>query len=132
MDAAVVLPDHMHCIWTLPEVDIDYSVRWSIIKRTFTQCVRGTVRTAHPTISRLKRREGSVWQRRFWEHQIRDERDYQMHCDYIHYDPVKHGLAGAPNDWPHSSFKKFVSAGHYANDWGQGCDIVFEDGVGYE
>jgi len=132
IDAAVVLPDHMHCIWTLPDGDIDYSARWSIIKRTFTQGVRQAVRTAHPTVSRLKRREGAIWQRRFWEHQIRDERDYQMHCDYIHYNPVKHGLTCAPNDWKHSSFKKFVSAGYYEDDWGQGCDIVFKDGVGYE
>jgi putative transposase len=132
MDAVVVLPDHMHCIWTLPDGDIDYSARWSIIKRTFTQCVAGTVRTAHPTVSRLKRREGAVWQRRFWEHQIRDERDYRMHCDYIHYNPVKHGLTCAPKDWSHSSFKKFVRAGYYEEDWGDGNDISFDDGIGHE
>ncbi len=132
MDAVVVLPDHMHCIWTLPDGDIDYSARWSIIKRTFTQCVAETVRTAHPTVSRLKRCEGAVWQRRFWEHQIRDERDYRMHCDYIHYNPVKHGLICAPKDWPHSSFKKFVSAGYYEEDWGYGNDISFDDGIGHE
>jgi len=132
MDAVVVLPDHMHCIWTLPEGDSDYSARWSIVKRTFTQCVNETVRMAHPTVSRVKRREGSVWQRRFWEHQIRDELDYRMHCDYIHYNPVKHGLTCAPKDWLHSSFKKFVSAGYYEDGWGQGSDIVFDDGIGQE
>jgi len=132
MDAAVVLPDHMHCIWTLPDGDIDYSVRWSIIKRIVTQCVAETVRTAHPTVSRLKRREGAVWQRRFWEHQIRDEHDYRMHCDYIHYNPVKHGLTCAPKDWPHSSFEKFVRAGHYEEGWGDGNDIAFDDGIGHE
>lgn len=132
VDAVVVLPDHMHCIWTLPDGDIDYSARWSIIKRTFTQCISETVRMAHPTVSRLKRREGAVWQRRFWEHQIRDERDYQMHCDYIHYNPVKHGVACAPKDWPHSSFEKFVSAGCYDYDWGDGKGLSFDDGIGHE
>jgi putative transposase len=132
MDAVVILPDHMHCIWTLPEGDIDYSVRWSIIKRTFTQCISEKVRMAHPTVSRSKRREGAVWQRRFWEHQIRDERDYRMHCDYIHYNPVKHGLTSVPKDWPHSSFKKFVREGFYEEDWGNGNAILFDDGIGYE
>ncbi len=132
MDAAVVLPDHIHCIWTLPEGDIDYSARWSMIKRAFTQCVAETVRTAHPTVSRLKRREGSVWQRRFWEHQIRDERDYRVHCDYIHYNPVKHALACAPKDWPHSSFKKFVSEGCYEESWGDGTAVSFDDWIGHE
>ena len=132
IDAAVILPDHMHCIWTLPDGDNDYSARWSVIKRLFTQCASETVRTAHPTASRLKRREGTVWQRRFWEHQIRDERDYLMHCDYIHYNPVKHGLADAPRDWPHSSFNTFVSAGCYDIDWGAGDAVSCDNSIGQE
>jgi putative transposase len=132
INAAVILPDHIHCIWTLPEGDIDYSARWSIIKRLFTQYTTEAVRTAHPTVSRLKRREGLIWQRRFWEHQIRNDRDYRMHCDYIHYNPVKHGLANAPRDWPHSSFNTFVSAGYYETDWGDGNVISFDNGIGHE
>ncbi|MBN2106500.1 MAG: transposase [Deltaproteobacteria bacterium] len=137
IDAWVVLPEHMHCLWTLPDGDMDYSRRWSMLKRKFTQRW-DSIRTAYPpgdahtTVSRIKRREGSVWQRRFWEHQIRDERDYRHHCDYIHYNPVKHGLVNAPVEWPYSTFHRFVQNGLYEKDWGA-CDMIsFPEHIGKE
>jgi putative transposase len=89
IDAWVVLPDHMHCLWTLPEGDIDFSGRWNAIKIKFSRKMpAGEYRSA----SRALRRERGIWQRRFWEHTIRDERDYAAHLDYVHFNPVKHGL----------------------------------------
>lgn len=74
--------------------------------------------TAHPTKSRIKDREGSIWQRRFWEHKIKDERDFRVHCDYIHYNPVKHGLVGTTADWEYSTFHRYMGDGIYSNEWG--------------
>ena len=94
-DAMVVLPDHLHAIWTLPPGDSDYSERWRKIKHRFTRAVGAEVgRTAHPTRSASKRakREAGIWQRRFWEHAIRDAQDYRMHVRYCRRNPVKHGL----------------------------------------
>ncbi len=116
--AAVVMPDHLHCLWTLPEGDRDYSRRWSMIKRKFTQMIGKTVPASRLGASRIKRREGFVWQRRFWEHEIRDDRDFEAHCDYIHYNPVKHGFVDRPADWAYSSFRKAVQEGYYPKDWG--------------
>lgn len=76
------------------------------------------VGTAHPTESMIKHREGVLWQRRFWEHKIKDERDFQVHCDYIHYNPVKHGLVGAPVDWENSTFHRYLDDGVYSREWG--------------
>jgi putative transposase len=104
IDAWVLLPDHLHCLWTLPEGDIDYSVRWGLIKKRFTQNMKGLLPPAAICESRRNHRESGVWQRRFWEHMIRDDRDYAAHCDYIHWNPVKHGLAKIPGDWPWSTF----------------------------
>lgn len=116
IDAWVVLPDHMHCIWTLPPGDDDYSGRWRSLKKAFTKSIPAT---EHRSAVRMRRGERGIWQRRFWEHTIRDERDYASHTDYVHFNPVKHGLAAHPADWPYSSFRRCVAAGLYASDW---CD----------
>lgn len=118
VEAWVLLPDHMHCIWTLPEGDTGYSKRWGLIKSTFTKGAKGWMPTPPPNASRRKHREGTVWQRRSWEHMLRDDRDFSNHCDYIHYNPVKHGLVTAPGDWPYSTFHRAVHAGLYPPDWG--------------
>ncbi len=103
VEAMVVLPDHLHCVWTLPTDCSDFSLRWQQIKRYFTRHVD----TPLP-----------CWQNRFREHRIRDERDYANHLDYIHYNPVKHGYVTCPQAWPYSSFSKLVKQGVYAPGWG--------------
>lgn len=133
IDAIVVLPDHVHCIWSIPEGDVDYSKRWGRIKAGFTKSMgRGHGNGFSGNASRTRRHEGENWQRRFWEHQIRDEEDYQTHCDYIHYNPVKHGLVNEPAAWRFSSFHRFVQNGLYAADWGRYREITFSAGVGNE
>jgi len=114
LEAIVVLPDHLHTLWRLPEGDADYSQRWSLLKRKFSAGLPAT--PANP--SQAQRREKGIWQRRFWEHTIRDAEDWRRHLDYIHYNPVKHGYTQAPGDWPHSSFMRFVRKGWYDVDWG--------------
>jgi len=84
IEAWVLLPDHLHCIWTLPKGDSNYSLRWGWLKKEFTKRIRGRIDTVCPTSSRQRHREAGVWQRRFWEHQLRDEADFAAHCDYIH------------------------------------------------
>ena len=109
----------MHCIWTLPEHDTDYSTRWSIIKRYVSS--RGAPALHDPALSmssRQKRRESTIWQRRFWEHQIRNEVDFERHMDYIHFNPVKHGFVQQVVDWPYSTFHRYVRDGVYAGNWG--------------
>ena len=117
IEAFVLLPDHLHCLWTLPENDADYAVRWNIIKRRVSQQTRDAI-AAPLTDSRKQRGELGRWQRRFWEHQIRDERDFEKHVDYIHWNPVKHGYVEQVKDWPYSSFHRFVERGIYPLDWG--------------
>lgn len=117
IDGWVVLPEHMHAIWTLPEGDSDYSGRWRAIKKQFAKCV--TVMDA-PSLSQRQRNERAVWQRRFWEHEIRDERAFRQHMDYVHFNPVKHGLVNRVIDWPYSSFHRAVRQGLYPEDWGGG------------
>jgi putative transposase len=116
IDAIVILPDHLHTLWTLPEGDAEYSTRWNRIKRYFSVGCTGA--QAKQSISRHKKREKPVWQRRFWEHTIRDENDWRGHMDYIHYNPVKHGHARTAGEWPYSSFKRCVQKGWYPPDWG--------------
>jgi len=119
VDAWVLLPDHMHCIWTLPENDHDFSKRWGLIKAGFTKKVGSVFRRDEVmSESRRNHREASIWQRRFWEHQIRDETDYRSHIDYIHYNPVKHGLVDQVKDWPYSTFHRYVNQGLYPDNWG--------------
>jgi putative transposase len=132
VDAWVLLPDHLHCIWTLPKEDSDYSTRWALIKKEFTKSINQTATIDIPNQSRIHHREGTVWQRRFWEHQIRDNIDYNNHMDYIHFNPVKHKLVEAPRDWPYSSFQRLVAQGLYEEDWGCGSDIILPEDIGRE
>ena len=105
IDAWVVLPDHIHCIWTLPVGDDDFSNRWKSIKIRFVQALP---RTEYRSTTRIAKGERAVWQRRFWEHVIRDEIDFARHMDYIHINPVKHGLVHHLANWPYSSFHRFI------------------------
>lgn len=115
IEAWVLLPDHLHCLWRMPQGDADFGARWSMIKRLTSQAVAvpGTV-----SLSRSLRRESGLWQRRFWEHRIRDEDDYQRHLDYLHFNPVRHGLVPRVAGWPWSSFHRLVKEGVYPADWG--------------
>ena len=130
INAIVILPDHLHAIWTLPEGDSDYSVRWTLIKREFTRrfLVAGGAEGTRSR-SRRRRRERGIWQRRFWEHMLLDESDFERHADYIHYNPVKHGLVQCPKDWLHSSFHSWVKKGYYSADWGcvRNGEMSFDD-----
>lgn len=114
IDAWVVLPDHLHCLCTLPEGDADFSTRWRLIKTAFAKALPVTERRS---AVRVARRERAIWQRRFWEHAIRDERDYARHMDYIHYNPVKHRYVERVADWPHSTFHRYVARGIYPPNW---------------
>ena len=125
IDALVVLPDHLHCIWTLPTNDADYKTRWALIKAGFS---RGIPSDESRSQSRMKRGERGIWQRRYWEHVIRDERDFRRHLDYIHWNPVKHGWVNRVRDWPHSSFHAYMRRGIVAADWAGGPDEDFEAG----
>jgi putative transposase len=125
IDAWVVLPDHMHCLWTLPEGDGDFPGRWWVIKTVFSKSVpAGERRSAAMT----ERGERVIWQRRYWEHTIRDERDYAAHMDYTHFNPVKHGLVEQPADWAFSSFRRCVERGVYPTGWMRGGEEPAETG----
>ena len=114
IDAWVVLPDHLHCVWTLPDGDDDNSNRWRLIKQGFSKALPMTERRS---AVRVARGERGIWQRRFWDHVIRDDGDYAAHVDYCHINPVKHGLVGRVSDWPYSSFHRYVERGIYPLDW---------------
>ena len=114
IDAMVVLPDHLHALWTLPDDDGDHARRWRLAKTLFTQSAPEDV----PGDRARRPGERSVWQRRYWEHLVRDDEDFRRHMDYIHYNPVKHGLVEQPGDWPYSSFRRAVERGWYPADWG--------------
>ena len=130
-DAFVMLPDHIHCIWTLPDGDNGYSTRWSLIKEYFTKRCNAKFKNDQND-SMKKKGLQSVWQLRFWEHQIRDDRDYAVHVEYIHYNPVKHGYVKSPKDWEYSSFHRYVKQGVFDIDWGAHEDITFDKDVGNE
>ena len=130
MDAFVLLPDHIHCIWTLPENDNDFSTRWRLIKSYFSRRLDDENKYFRSP-SRASKGERGLWQRRFWEHTIRNDDDFSKHVEYIHYNPVKHGLVKSPKDWTYSSFDRYVSEGIYSSDWGADREIAFE-GVGRE
>ena len=115
IDAWVVLPEHMHCIWTLPDGDDDFATRWRLIKTRFSKDVPCLERRS---ALRVERGERGVWQRRYWEHAIRDDRDFERHMDYLHFNPVKHGWVQRVSDWPYSSFHRYVQQGVYSADWG--------------
>ncbi len=118
INAWVLLPNHLHCIWTLPHGDTNYSVRWGLIKRRFSTSAKNWLNRSPLTASQTKHREAGIWQRRFWEHMIRDDRDYADHFDYIHYNPVKHGLVKSPKDWQYSTFHRAQANGVYPPNWG--------------
>jgi putative transposase len=113
--AICVLPEHLHAIWKMPEDDGDYALRWRIIKSQFS---RNFSANKLRSDSKIKHREKGIWQRRYWEHQIRDNVDLQRHVDYIHYNPIKHGYVTKVKDWPHSTFHKYVAQGIYTENWG--------------
>lgn len=129
LDAIVVLPDHLHCIWTLPPHDADFATRWRLIKTWFTKHCDPLLRATTNAVQ-AKRQEQAIWQHRYWEHMLRDEKDFERHVEYIHYNPVKHGHATSPFAWPYSSFRRFVDAGIYDANWGAG-EMEFE-GIGKE
>jgi len=118
IDAWVLLPDHLHCIWTLPDGDADFGSRWAAIKRYVSKNCPRLKLDDRLNESKRKRKESTVWQRRFWEHMIRDERDYEMHLNYIHYNPVRHGIVKHVKDWPYSTFHRYVENNAYPPDWG--------------
>jgi len=118
--AFVLLPEHLHVVWILPEGDSNYSTRWSLIKDNFTRRFLANGGTeGERTESRTRRRERAVWQRRFWEHTCEDEEDLKNCVDYIHYNPVKHGLVKRVWDYPWSTFHAFVTRGEYDLEWGK-------------
>ncbi len=119
IDALVVLPNHLHAVWTLPENETDFSLRWRLIKIYFAKSLP---RTEYRSRGRIAKGERGIWQRRFWEHTVRDDEDYQRHLDYCYINPVKHGLVRAVRDWPYSSFHRDVRAGLYPPDWGGDVD----------
>jgi putative transposase len=123
--------NHLHCVWKLPEGDSDYSIRWALIKKGFTARAKAWAEPVDVSASRKKHLEGGLWQHRFWEHTIRDERDFVAHCDYVHCNPVRHGFAAAPKDWPWSTFRRLVAQGAYPEEWGAE-PVAFDAGVGPE
>ncbi len=131
IDAIVILPDHLHCLWTLPETDANFSTRWRLIKSYFSRkCdiqYQGEI-----SESRQKKQEKAIWQRRYWEHFIKDEQDFINHVEYIHYNPVRHGYVTAVKDWQYSSFHRYVEKGIYDQDWGISENIIFDDNIGNE
>jgi putative transposase len=113
--AICILPDHIHAIWQLPANDSYFPLRWSLIKSGFS---RGLAIDVPRTASKAVKRERGLWQRRYWEHAIRNDADFERHIDYIHFNPVKHGLVSRVSDWPYSSFKQYVERGDLPADWG--------------
>jgi putative transposase len=122
----VVLPDHMHCVIELPPDDDNFAIRWKLIKSNFSRRIE---KTEWLSDVRKQRGERGIWQRRFWEHLIRDERDFQAHMDYVHINPVKHGLVSRVQDWPYSTFHSLVNDGTYLIDWGGdvASELAYDD-----
>ncbi len=123
LNAMVVLPDHLHALLTLPLDDKDYSTRWALIKSGFSRQLPKDERINQ---SREAKGERGIWQRRFWEHLIRDDQDYENHVNYIHYNPVKHRYVDWAVDWPHSTIHRYISKGILKPDWGGGVDNISE------
>ena len=124
IDAIVILPDHLHTICTLPPGDADFPLRWRLIKTNYS---RALPKFENLSSSRRRKGERGIWQRRYWEHRIRDDRDFARHVDYIHYNPLKHGYVQQVRDWPWSSFHRFVRTELLPEDWG-GVDEVLDTG----
>lgn len=127
IDAMVVLPDHLHALWTLPAGDRDYPTRWMLIKAEFS---RTLAKDECCSNSRQSKGERGIWQRRYWEHLIRDDGDYARHMDYIHFNPVKHGYVERASDWPYSSIHRYIKAGVIERDWGGGGNKTVVEGFG--
>jgi putative transposase len=125
IDAWVVLPDHIHCVWTLPPNDADFSTRWRLIKSEFS---RALPNTEYRSKVRIASGERGIWQRHYWEHYIRDELDYQRHIDYMHVNPLKHGYVRRVTDWPYSSFHRYVAKGIYTENWCGDVNLDVEGG----
>ena len=119
IDAIAILPDHLHTMWTLPPDDEDYAMRWRLIKTMFS---RGIPHAGNVSKSRTDKGERGIWQRRYWEHSIRDDLDFARHIDYVHINPVKHGYVKQVADWPHSSFHRYVKNGILPSDWAGNVD----------
>jgi putative transposase len=126
IEAIVLLPDHLHTIWTLPSGDDAYPLRWARIKRSFTRAWLLAGGLEQPT-STGRQRDGrrGVFQPKYWEHTVRDDDDLERHVEYIHYNPVRHGLVACPRDWPASSFHRWVRTGDYPADWA--CGAIAQD-----
>ncbi len=119
IEGFVLLPEHLHTIWSLPEGDSNFSERWKLIKANFTrEYLKKNDELVRPSNSRMRKGERTVWQRRYWEHLIRDESDFNHHLNYLHYNPVKHGLVTNPKDWPWSTFQRYVKLNWYESEWG--------------
>lgn len=125
IDAIVVMPDHLHTLWTLPEGDADYSKRWNLIKGQFSRSIEKGERVS---VSRAGKRERGIWHRRFWAHLITDQEDFNRHADYIHWNPVKHGKVNQVADWPYSSFHQYVNIDVYPSTWGHAGTFDFDAG----
>lgn len=119
----VVLPDHMHCIIELPEKDANFAIRWQLIKLMFS---KGIPRDEYRSAVQIKRKERGIWQRRYWEHLIRDQQDFNAHMDYIHINPLKHGLVQQVSDWPYSTFHRYVTQGVYPSNWAGGKEDTLQ------
>jgi len=126
MEAVVVLPDHLHCLWHLPPEDDEFPMRWRLIKAHFSRML---AHGEQVSASRQRKGERGIWQRRYWEHAIRDERDFRHHLDYIHYNPVKHGHVRRAIDWPYSSFHRYVARGLSPVNWAA-PPVVLDIGTG--
>ena len=117
--AICILPDHLHVVWSLPDGDTDYATRWNHIKGGFS---RGLPAASSRSSSKIIKRDKGLWQRRYWEHTIRNKKDLMRHIDYIHFNPVKHGFVTSVRNWPHSTFHRYVKMGMLPNDWGGDMD----------
>jgi putative transposase len=121
--AIVLLPDHLHCIWKLPDSDKNFSSRWACIKKEFSKLwIASGGSETEISEARRNHREAGVWQRRFWEHRIKNEDDFINHINYIHYNPVKHGMVHCPHQWEHSSFHRWVKDEYYKLNWLCDCE----------
>src|SRR5258707_13776660 len=123
IDAIVILPDHLHAIWTLPPGDSDFSGRWRRIKAHFTHRLVAT----GTSVKRHRNGEYALWQRRYWEHTIRNDEDFERHADYIHFNPVRHGSVSQARDWPYSSLHAYVRRGVLPPDWGGDVNDITMD-----
>jgi putative transposase len=120
--AAAILPDHLHFLWTLHPDYYNYSYLVSRLKVLFTRSLKDKkYQSENISHSRIKHRESDVWQRRFWEHTVKDESEFENFLNYIHYNPVKHGLVSCPHFWQYSSFQTWVNKGIYQHDWACIC-----------